>query len=108
MTRAFRSVETLISSLKYWIAAGGNSAHNELVQAAETLQAQQAELRQWKSVFGHLGTADECGNEWISLKDEIARLREVLEFAAQHKSSDWPERCQQIVDKSRKVLREKL
>ena len=30
------------------------------------------ELAKWTRVFGHLGTADECGNEWIALKEELA------------------------------------
>lgn len=29
-----------------------------------------------------------------------------LEFVARHKSSDWPERCQQMVDMARAVLKE--
>ena len=36
------------------------------------------ELKTWKNVFGHLGTADECGNEWIKLKDEVEQLRKAL------------------------------
>ena len=102
MTQAFTSVETLISAIKYWISAGGNNAHNELVQAAETLATQQAELvqaaetlvtqqvelRQWKNVFGHLGTADECGNEWNKLKDDIERKDALLSKCLKHVASN--------------------
>jgi len=49
---------------------------------ATLLRTQHAELQQWKNVFGHLGTADECGNEWIRLQDSIkhkdALLRQAL------------------------------
>lgn len=37
-----------------------------------------AELRKWKDVFGHLGTADQCGNEWIALQDKVAALEEEI------------------------------
>ena len=40
------------------------------------------------------------------LEAENKRLREALEFVARHKSSDWPERCQQMVDMARAVLKE--
>lgn len=36
-------------------------------------------LTEWRSVFGHLGTADECGNEWnalISERDVLRRERD--------------------------------
>lgn len=42
-----------------------------------------AECHQWRSVFGHLGTPDEIGNEWIALQDAVklkdALLRQALE-----------------------------
>lgn len=34
----------------------------------------------------------------------VRRLEAALEFVARHKSSDWPERCQQMVDAGRSVL----
>lgn len=37
---------------------------------------------------------------------EVQRLRKALEFTAQHKRSDWPERCQQMVDTARAALAE--
>lgn len=51
---------------------------NAVSESAAMLRTQCAELQQWKNVFGHLGTADECGNEWIRLQDENQRLREAL------------------------------
>ena len=49
----------------------------------ERITTLESELRPWKSVFGHLGTADECGNEWVALKDALERkdglLRQALE-----------------------------
>lgn len=31
-----------------------------------------AKVASWEKVFGHLGTPDEVGNEWIALKDRVA------------------------------------
>lgn len=55
-----------------------------LDQARSDLEAQ---LKQWRSVFGHLGTADECGNEWIRLQDENQRLREAFDSLAERFSN---------------------
>lgn len=41
-------------------------------EQGEVIEGLKAELASWKSVFGHLGTADECGNEWIALQDKLA------------------------------------
>lgn len=49
--------------------------------AATLLRTQHAELQQWKNVFGHLGTADQCGNEWIRLQDAIERKDALLKQA---------------------------
>ena len=49
--------------------------------AVRVLRTQHAELQQWKNVFGHLGTADECGNEWIKLQDDIERKDALLKQA---------------------------
>lgn len=40
------------------------------------------------------------------LEAENKRLREALEFVARHKSSDWPERCQQMVNVARNALKD--
>jgi len=48
------------------------------LRSAAELRRQHAELYQWESVFRHLGTADECGNEWIGLQAEVEALREAL------------------------------
>jgi len=37
------------------------------------------ELEKWTRVFGHLGTADECGNEWIALQEQLATAQATLE-----------------------------
>ena len=37
--------------------------------------------------------------------DENKRLRAALLFAASRKSSDWPERCQEIVERARAALK---
>lgn len=54
---------------------------SEQMQVATLLRTQHAELQQWKNVFGHLGTADECGNEWIRLQDAIERKDALLRKA---------------------------
>lgn len=54
---------------------GSNSELTE--QSAEELRRLRAELQQWKSVFGHLGTADECGNEWIKIQEENQILKDL-------------------------------
>jgi hypothetical protein len=48
------------------------------LKAATELRRQHAELYQWESVFRHLGTADECGNEWIGLQAEVEALRSAI------------------------------
>jgi uncharacterized protein (DUF2249 family) len=63
-------------------------------QAATELRRLYSELNQWKSVFGHLGTADECGNEWNQLRDEnedhIQQLRkEQLEVQRLSEAHEW-------------------
>lgn len=37
-----------------------------------------ADLAKWTEVFGHLGSADECGNEWIALSESKAELESKL------------------------------
>ena len=39
-----------------------------------------AELVKWEAVFGHLGTPDEVGNEWLALCDKNTRLLEALKW----------------------------
>ena len=29
---------------------------------------------EWRDVFGHLGTPDECGNEWIALQERLDEM----------------------------------
>ena len=58
-----------------------NSELNE--QSAEELRRVCAELQQWKAVFGHLGTADECGNVWIKLQEENQILKDLCKRSYQ-------------------------
>lgn len=46
---------------------------------ADEMMAMRTKAAQWEKVFGHLGTADEVGNEWIALKDEVESLRGSME-----------------------------
>lgn len=59
----------------------GYTAEQMQAYTKQACAALEAELRQWKNVFGHLGTADECGNEWIALKDRIERKDALLQQA---------------------------
>ena len=61
---------------------------SEQMQVAALLRTQHAELQQWKNVFGHLGTADECGNEWNKLKDDIERKDALLRKCLKHVASN--------------------
>lgn len=45
---------------------------------AEKVQPLLSESAQWRSVFGHLGTPDEIGNEWIAIQQENERLKNSL------------------------------
>lgn len=48
----------------------------------QQLETENAALREkvakWERVFGHLGTADECGNEWIALQDQLAAAQATI------------------------------
>lgn len=48
-------------------ANGPNRYASALSRAAD-------EISQWRSVFGHLGTPDEVGNEWIDLTDRLKKV----------------------------------
>ena len=48
------------------------SAETKIESLRQQLAEKDAEIARWKGVFGHLGTADECGNEWIALQDRLA------------------------------------
>lgn len=61
-----------------------------------------AELQQWKSVFGHLGTADECGNEWLKLHEQqtvlLTALKKISAIENQEYGADWEE-----IEEARKI-----
>jgi len=42
------------------------------------LEGVMRERAQWQSVFGHLGSADEVGNEWISTQEQRDKLLDAL------------------------------
>ena len=63
------------------------------MDAEDMLRDQYAELQQWKNVFGHLGTADECGNEWIRLQDSIKRKDALLQQALETLENDVQLHC---------------
>lgn len=73
----------------------------------------EAEVQQWIGVFGHLGTADECGNEWIKLQDENQRLREALQNIKHMKTfaidttSSWCPLATEMVEIARAALESK-
>lgn len=59
-----------------WQQHGLAATWLKLQKAQGEHDALAAELQKWRDVFGHLGTADECGNEWIRLQDRIAELEQ--------------------------------
>lgn len=56
----------------------------EIGQLKRQLDAEREKAAKWERVFGHLGTADECGNEWFAMGDKLAaaqaRIQELTEF----------------------------
>lgn len=58
----------------------------EVANLEAELAKEREKVAKWERVFGHLGTADECGNEWIALQEQlataqatIAEMREALD-----------------------------
>lgn len=64
-----------------------------MVNTVALLRTQHAELQKWKNVFGHLGTADQCGNEWIRLQDAIERKDALLRQALEAMAHGCPPDC---------------
>lgn len=81
---------TVSTKGKYQATEDGYTADQTRAYATQSRTDLEIEVQQWKSVFGHLGTADECGNEWIKLQDENQRLREALDLALEY----WKHRQQ--------------
>jgi hypothetical protein len=53
------------------------------------------------------GSGGKCPDDMapeVFLLRYVQRLEAALEFVARHKSSDWPERCQQMADAARSTL----
>ena len=48
--------------------------NDEVNKLTRQLEVAKASLSRWESVFGHLGTPDEVGNEWAAMSDRIAVL----------------------------------
>lgn len=53
-----------------------------------------AECQKWRDVFGHMGTADEIGNEWVRLRDQNEILLRTVETIATGATSI--EQCKQL------------
>ena len=65
---AYDHGDSQFKALGDFVAATNPAAVTELL---DRLEATEAKLAKWESVFGHLGTADEVGNEWHSLSDHL-------------------------------------
>ena len=65
----------LADAIGGWYAPG-HASLEDCDQAAAELRRLYAENQQWRSVFGHLGTPDEIGNEWIELQDNVTYWKE--------------------------------
>jgi len=45
--------------------------NEEVTKLTRQLEVAKASLNKWESVFGHLGTPDEVGNEWAAMSDRL-------------------------------------
>jgi hypothetical protein len=73
-----KSIIELIDALDTIDAEGSTDsllALHVIRQAGPELRRLHAENHQWRSVFGHLGTPDEIGNEWIALQDGLNAVK---------------------------------
>ena len=53
-------------------AEDGYHIHPKLViELIDRLEAAESYAAHWANVFGHLGTPDECGNEWSALVTKL-------------------------------------
>lgn len=66
------------------------------------LEAENAKLREALKAI----CDEQDANEGYATPATYDAAYAALEFVARHKSSDWPERCQQMVDMARAVLKE--
>ena len=64
-----------------------NALAMDMALLDEKLATSQQELKKWCDVFGHLGTPDEVGNEWLAITEKLAASEArvgVLEKAAKN------------------------
>ena len=86
--------------------AGGDYLRSEPAMA-DTPEAEDGLTRcGWEPLYDKASLDAAVAAEREQLAKERSRLRETLEFIAQHFSSDWPERCQSNVLSARHVLNE--
>ena len=64
-------------------AEDGYHIHPKLViELIDRLEAAESYAAHWANVFGHLGTPDECGNEWSAL---VTKLEAAEKDAARYR-----------------------
>ena len=71
-------------------------------QARADLEAENARLREALEAI----LDEQNDNEGYAKPATYDAAYAALEFVARHKSSDWPERCQQMVDMARAALKD--
>lgn len=66
-------------------------AHMQLLADAanliDNLTRKNDELNKWESAFGHLGTADQCGNEWLNMQSELEEQARLLGISSERECS---------------------
>jgi hypothetical protein len=89
-----------------WLVAADYFAANFEALASAPQQAQETSLPPWPTSFSYRYSEAAPSQPPQGAEPEQGYFgeREALEFAAQHLSSDWPERCQEIVRRARAAL----
>lgn len=62
--------------------------NDEVNKLTRQLEVTKASLSKWESVFGHLGTPDEVGNEWAAKIDRMEKMEAALRIAVRQNSHD--------------------
>ena len=80
--------------------------NDEVNKLTRQLEVTKASLSRWESVFGHLGTPDEVGNEWHSLSDRLEAAEKAVTEAYQRGYSTGQEEIEKERDELRAELKE--
>ena len=84
-----------------------HTLNDEVNKLARQLEVAKASLSKWESVFGHLGTPDEVGNEWAAKSERMENMKSALRIAVRQNSHDMLmtgdelRRCEAALEKSK-------